>query len=76
MANVTEGLDFLFYLVFISVNLKRKSHMWLIAIIVDSTALNRLPGCSEVPRHYCIGSYSVGTKRLLKCQQSLSVIEL
>lgn len=59
MANVTEELNFLCYLIFISVNLKLKSHIYLISSILDSIRLNRLTGCSEVPRHYCTGSFSV-----------------
>lgn len=65
MANVTEELNFLFYLIFINVNLKLKRHMYLISSILDSIHLNRLPGCSEVPKHYCTGPFSVRTKRLL-----------
>lgn len=66
MANVTEELNFLFYLIFTSVNLELKSHMCLISSILDSIRLNRLTGYSEVSKHYCTGSFSVRTKRLLK----------
>lgn len=46
MANVTEEQKFLFYSIFISVNLNVKSYMWLVALIVDGTAPDRLPCCN------------------------------
>lgn len=50
MANVTEQLKFPFSLILISINLNLKSHLWLVATILDSAALNRLIGYNEVTR--------------------------
>lgn len=57
MANVTEELNFFFYLIFISVNLNLKSCMLLVAILLDSIALNRLTGNSEENKEIIVLGY-------------------